>query len=220
MKSRLFSLVMIVVAMSMLTGCTNWKKKHADLNVEYENLNGRYENCLTGLESSASQTQALGSELAAKDQEIADLLAQIEAGNADEGDTGFKGDVSVDAAAGTITVTLPNTLLFTSGKAALKKTTISELDHILSVLKERYRGMPVDVVGHTDSDPIRKSKWADNWQLSAERALSVLRYMVKRGIDDEDIRAVAAGSSRNIESNSTTSGKARNRRVEVVVYTR
>lgn len=220
MKSRLFSLVMIAVAMSMLTGCTNWKKKHADLNVEYENLNGRYENCLTGLESSASQTQALGSELAAKDQEIADLLAQIEAGTADEGDTGFKGDVSVDAAAGTITVTLPNTLLFTSGKAALKKTTISELDHILSVLKERYRGMPVDVVGHTDSDPIRKSKWADNWQLSAERALSVLRYMVKRGIDDEDIRAVAAGSSRNIESNSTSSGKARNRRVEVVVYTR
>ena len=212
--------MLVVIAMSMLTGCTNWKQKYSDLDVEYQNLSGRYDNCLAGLESSASQQQELGSQLAAKNAEIADLLAQIEAGNADEGDTGFQGDVTVDSAAGTITVTLANTLLFTSGKAELKKSTISELDHILTVLRERYRGMPLDVVGHTDSDPIRKSKWADNWQLSAERALSVLRYMVKRGIDDEDIRAVAAGSSRPVESNSTSSGKARNRRVEVVVHTR
>ncbi len=220
MRSRIFSLVIIVVAMSMLTGCTNWKQKYTDLNVDYENLDGRYSRCLDGLEDSATKQQALGSELAEKQQMIDDLQAQIDAGQPTEVVTGFEGDVSVDAAAGTITVTLANTLLFSSGKAELKTSTVSELDHILSVLRERYRGMPIDVVGHTDSDPIKKSKWADNWQLSAERALSVLRYMVKRGVNDEDIRAVAAGSSRAIESNSTASGKSRNRRVEVVVHTR
>lgn len=80
--------------------------------------------------------------------------------------------------------------------------------------------MQVDVVGHTDSDPIKKSKWKDNWQLSAERALAVLRYLNSKGISSEKIRAVAAGSSRPVASNKSSSGKAQNRRVEIVVNTR
>ena len=78
----------------------------------------------------------------------------------------------------------------------------------------------MDVVGHTDTDPIKKSKWKDNWELSAQRALSVLRYLVKRGITKEKIQAVGCGESQSIASNSTASGKARNRRVEIVVHMR
>jgi chemotaxis protein MotB len=129
-------------------------------------------------------------------------------------------DVRFDAAAGTITVTLENTLLFSSGKATLKKTTISELDHIRSVIRQRYASMPIDIVGHTDTDPIKKSKWKDNWELSAQRSLSVLRYMQSKGMNADMIRAVAAGSSRPVASNSNASGKARNRRVEIVVRTK
>ena len=136
------------------------------------------------------------------------------------GDTGFAGDVAVDPLKGTITVTLPNEILFASGKATLKKSTISELDQIKSVIKERYSGLQIDIVGHTDSDPIKKSKWKDNWQLSAERALTVLRYLNTKGIPDKQIAAVAAGASRPVGSNSTKTGKAQNRRVEIVVNTR
>ena len=74
-------------------------------------------------------------------------------------------------AAGTITVTLANTILFDSGKATLKSATSKELDHILGVLKDKYSGKTVDVVGHTDTEPIKKSSWKDNWELSAQRAL-------------------------------------------------
>lgn len=212
-----------VMMVSVLSGCTNWHNEYDELNVEYQNLEGRFENCIGSLEASASQQQQLGSELAQRQQTIEELQRQIDEGNISPGDaTGFGDDmdVSVDAAAGTITVTLPNTLLFTAGKATLKKSTIQELDHIRSVLRERYNSMPIDVVGHTDSDPIKKSKWADNWQLSSERALAVLRYLNKKGVRDDQIRAVAAGSSLPIASNSSSSGKSKNRRVEIVVHTR
>ncbi len=80
--------------------------------------------------------------------------------------------------------------------------------------------MPVDIVGHTDSDPIKKSGWKDNWQLSSERALAVLRYLNSKGMRADQIRAVAAGSAKPIASNSSSDGKSRNRRVEIVVRTR
>ena len=156
-------------------------------------------------------------------QTIDELQTLISERNISPGEaTGFgEGvDVAFDEQAGTITVTLPNAILFSSGKETLKTATISELKHVMTVINERYGDKLIKVVGHTDSDPIKKSKWKDNWQLSSERALSVLRYLVSNGISEERIVAVAAGESRPIASNSTTSGKARNRRVEIVVDVR
>jgi chemotaxis protein MotB len=117
-------------------------------------------------------------------------------------------------------VTLPNAILFDAGKAKLKKKTSGELDHIESVLHDKYPGRRISVIGHTDSDPIKKSKWKDNWELSSQRALSVLRYLIKRGITEEKIQAVGCGAARPIASNANKSGKAKNRRVEIVVHMR
>ena len=207
--------VMLMVA-AVLTGCTNWKKKYSSLEVEHQNLKGLYENCVTSLDGGAAEQGQLNQQLAACQSELAALKSQKPE------DTGFKGDVSVDEATGQITVTLPNAILFNSGKASLKKATSSELDHIYSVLRERYAGKTVDIVGHTDTDPIRKTKklYKDNWDLSAQRALTVLRYLVDRGIQTASVRGVACGESRPVASNSSSSGKAKNRRVEIVVHTR
>jgi chemotaxis protein MotB len=155
-------------------------------------------------------------------QELENLKKQLAAGKTASQATGFKGDVKVDEAAGTITVTLPNEILFASGQATLKNATNSELDDIYRVLRERYSGRKVDVVGHTDTDPIVKTKdlWKDNWDLSAGRALTVLRYLVNKGVAAEKIRGVACGQSYPVASNSTAAGKAKNRRVEIVVHMR
>ena len=213
----------VLVVITMLTGCTNWKKKYEGINVENQNLKGLYDNCRANLESSASDKSKLNQELAKSIRTIEQLQKEIESRNISPGEaSGFGNnmDVKLDAAAGTITVTLQNQLLFSAGKATLKKSTIGELDHITSVLKQRYSSMPVDIVGHTDSDPIKKSGWKDNWQLSSERALAVLRYLNNKGIRADQIRAVAAGSAKPIAPNSSTAGKSRNRRVEIVVRTR
>jgi chemotaxis protein MotB len=203
-----------LISVLMLSGCTDWKKKYDSLNVEHQNLKGL-------LERERAEKGQLADQSAKDQQTIQDLQKQIVGKKKSAAEaTGFgEGyDVSFDAAAGTVTVTLSDSILFDSGRANLKGTTSKELDHICSVLKGKYSGRDVDVVGHTDSDPIKKSKWADNWELSSERALSVARYLMQKGIPDDKIRAAGCGPARPIISNSTATGKQKNRRVEIVVH--
>ncbi|RKY07709.1 MAG: hypothetical protein DRP56_05265 [Planctomycetota bacterium] len=212
---KMLVLCVVTAVMLPLTGCTNWKKKYSALDVEHQNIKGLYENCVASLDSTAAERAKMSQELEA-------LKKQLQQGKSASDATGFKGDVKVDQNAGTITVTLPNSILFSSGKATLKSSTNSDLDHIYGVLRQRYSGKKVDVVGHTDTDPIRRTKnlWKDNWDLSSGRALTVLRYMVGKGVSPKDIRGVACGQSRPIASNANAAGKAKNRRVEIVVHMR
>jgi chemotaxis protein MotB len=216
----IFRVLSVAAASVLLSGCTNWQKKYKALDVEHQNLKGLYENCVASLDSSSAKQAELSQQLSQSQMTIEQLQKQ-KGSAADK--TGFQvGEVSVDEKAGTITVTLENTILFASGSAKLKGATSSELDHIYSVIRERYSGRQIDVVGHTDTDPIRKTKdqWQDNWDLSAGRALTVLRYLTNKGIPGDRIRAVACGESRPVASNSTAAGKAKNRRVEIVVHMR
>lgn len=209
-------LLTCLVSFALLSGCTNWEKKYQALSVEHENLKGQ-------LEYERGEKGQLAQQISQDQQTIEELQRQIEQQRktpAEASGFGEGYDVAFDPAAGTITVTLPNAILFDSGKATLRSATIRELDHIRSVLREKYNGKQIDVIGHTDSDPIKKSKWKDNWELSAQRALSVLRYLVQKGISQDKIKASGRGESQPIASNSTSSGKARNRRVEIVVHMR
>ena len=204
-----------IVVVSLLSGCTDYKKKYDYLNVEHQNLQGRYETL-------ESERQDLANRVAQDQQTIDELQRQItELNKTPAQATGFEGlDTVFDPATGTITVTLQNTILFDSGKATLKSTTSKELDQIVSVLKQKYASKDVDVVGHTDTDPIVKSSWKDNLELSAQRALSVTRYLIQHGISDKQVRAAGCGAARPVASNSTAAGKAKNRRVEIVVNLR
>jgi len=203
-----------LVSIFLLTGCTNWKQRYDALNVEHQNLKGLFE-------FERSDKSRLAERISQDQLTILELQRQIAEGQSAAKASGFEGDVRFDPSAGTITVTLPNAILFDSGKATLKKRTSTELNNIRSVLRQqRYSDKQIDVVGHTDSDPIKKSKWKDNLELSSQRALSVVRYLIDRGIDEKRIRAVGCGAARPRESNRTASGKARNRRVEIVVYMR
>ena len=215
-NKKSIALLICLAAATLLPGCTNWKKKYENLNVAYKNLEGQ-------LEFEQSQKGELAKQISQDQQTIEELQKQIQERNKTPGEaSGFGNDydVAFDPSKGTITVTLKNSILFDSGQATLKTGTITELDHIRSVLRDRYSSKTIDVVGHTDSDPIKKSNWKDNWELSAQRALSVVRYLIKRGIPDEKIRAVGRGESQPVASNASASGKAQNRRVEIVVYIR
>ncbi|MFB0551920.1 MAG: flagellar motor protein MotB [Phycisphaerae bacterium] len=215
-NKKTIALLICLVVLALLPGCTNWEKKYNALSVEHENVKGL-------LERERSEKGQLIDRISQDQMTIEELQRQIEERRKTPADvTGFgEGyDVAFDPSKGTITVTLPNAILFDSGKAELKKATSSELDHIHSVLRDKYAGKQIEVLGHTDTDPIKKSKWKDNWELSAQRSLTVLRYLVKRGIPEEKIKAAGCGESQPVASNSTASGKAKNRRVEIVVHMR
>jgi len=213
-NKKIIILLICFILISLLSGCTNWEKKYEALNVEHRNTLGL-------LDCERAEKGQLADQVSQGQQTIEELQKKIAERNQTPAEVSGFGqgyNVSFDPSAGTIMVTLPNAILFDPGRATLKKTTSVELDHIQSVLKQKYSNKQIDVVGHTDLDPIKKSKWKDNWELSAQRALSVVRYLVAHGIAKDKVRAVGYGAGRPVASNATASGKARNRRVEIVMH--
>ena len=199
---RTIALMLFLVSITFHFGCTNWKKKYDALNVEYENIQG-----LLAYERSGKDELPERSWPPPQSKDVVE-------------DPGFGKSYKVesDHSAGTVTVTLISARLFSPGKALLKRSGRRELDHISSVLRNKHSGKQIDIVGHTDSDLIKKSRWKDNWEFAAERSLTVARYLIARGIAEDKIRQVSCGSARPITSNATASGKAKNQRIEIIIY--
>lgn len=212
---KITAVLITLIVSSLLSGCTDWKAEYNNLYVANENLKARYQ-------TAQEENAGLREQVNQYDQTVKDLQNQIQVSKKTPGQvTGFEGfDVALNANEGTITVTLPNSILFDSGQAGLKKASSDELNSIYSVLRSKYANRQIDVVGHTDSDPIQKSDWKDNWELSAERALTVTRYLVDKGFPEKQIRAVGCGQSRPLVANTSAENKAKNRRVEIVVHMR
>ena len=116
-------------------------------------------------------------------------------------------------------IQLPETILFGSGLAKLKTKGEVALEKIAKHLASRPSAI-VRVDGHTDNDPIVRSKyiWESNHHLSAGRALSVLHYLVNKGhIEESRIHIAGYGPNRPIASNKNKAGKMQNRRVEFLI---
>jgi chemotaxis protein MotB len=113
-------------------------------------------------------------------------------------------------------ISLAGNLLFDSGKSDLKPRGMTLLD----TLAERLRTMPneIRVEGHTDNIPIATALYPSNWELSSARATTVGRYFAEHS-DIAPIRLSAAGYGefRPVALNDTREGRARNRRVDLVV---
>lgn len=110
-------------------------------------------------------------------------------------------------------IVLENDIFFASGQATLKPEALAALDTLVQKLREdRFAAAKIEVAGHTDADPITHSKWEDNYQLSAERARSVLRFFIERGIEGARIHLSGYGP---IEPRSDR--KDENRRVEILL---
>jgi len=119
---------------------------------------------------------------------------------------------------GDVVITLPGSISFGSGKAALKSTAQARLRKLAIALQENFPGLKIRAEGHTDSDPIRKSKWSSNMELSEARAGAVEKYILRLpGFDESVVSSVGYGATRPVASNGTSSGKSQNRRVELVL---
>ncbi|MEM1098814.1 MAG: OmpA family protein [Planctomycetota bacterium] len=129
--------------------------------------------------------------------------------------TGFQGigGVEVDTSvANEVTVRVPGDVLFAPGQATLSNASKKTLREVAEALTDNYAGRQVIVEGHTDSDPIRKSNWDSNDELSEARAKAVAAYLAERGVSSTRINTVGLGASE-----PRGSDKAKNRRVEIVV---
>ncbi len=108
-------------------------------------------------------------------------------------------------------VTLASDILFASGSANLTSTARRTLDQVASVLQDKYPDQQILVKGHTDSDPIRKSNWKDNQELSDARAQAVRDYLQSHGVAANRLTVRGYGQTQPKASKLTS------RRVEIVV---
>jgi chemotaxis protein MotB len=120
---------------------------------------------------------------------------------------------------GMAVITIPSSISFPSGKAELSDQGKTALRKVAAVLKESHASGLYSIEGHTDTDPIKKSGFENNPDLSLERARAVLAYLVEEcRSPDEQCLVVGHGQYRPLESGSSTNAKAKNRRVEIVVH--
>ena len=88
--------------------------------------------------------------------------------------------VSVKIKEGHLSIVLPSSVLFNSGQTKLKKSAKNSLSKVCGVLKKDFPNETIRIEGHTDSDPLKRTKkvYKSNWELSALRAANVLHYLV------------------------------------------
>ncbi len=111
-------------------------------------------------------------------------------------------------------IALEGTVLFDSGKADLRPAGRQALDDVAGAIQSRFAGHDIYIFGHTDNEPIRVSGWKDNYELSTQRALSVLRYLRSRGVPPV-VCAGGWGQDRPVASNASATARQANRRVEI-----
>mgnify|MGYP001376869260 CR=1 FL=1 len=117
---------------------------------------------------------------------------------------------------GDIVITIPDQLLFNSGEAAVRTEALPFLEGLGGALVELNRHTKVE--GHTDNVPIRTAQFPSNWELSAARAVMVVRVLSELyGVPGDHLAAVGHAETRPITANLDPEQRARNRRVEVVI---
>jgi chemotaxis protein MotB len=116
-----------------------------------------------------------------------------------------------------LVITFVSEVLFDSGKAKLRNDSLSKLDKVASVLNTTVSDLNIGIEGHTDNQPIKKSGWKSNWELSTARALSVLHYLGDKGVNEPRLAATGYGEYRPVAGNDSRDGRQKNRRVEIVI---
>ena len=125
-------------------------------------------------------------------------------------------DVEVVVNERSVSFRVNSEILFDSSQADLSRPGLSVLRKIIAVLADTDHNVTVE--GHTDAVPVRRNvRYPSNWELSSSRAGSVVRYLQANGIDKTRLKAIGYADARPIDDNNTPEGRARNRRVELII---
>src|SRR3989475_7888982 len=130
-----------------------------------------------------------------------------------------KGQVTISELKGKLTVNMVEAILFDSGKAEVKPEGLVVLGKVIEILKT-VNDKSIRIEGHTDNQRIvgpLTQRFPTNWELSAARAINVARYLQKQGIEAGSLSSAAYGEFKPVADNGTLEGRAKNRRIEIVL---
>ncbi|MGA7799559.1 MAG: OmpA family protein, partial [Gammaproteobacteria bacterium] len=127
-----------------------------------------------------------------------------------------RNQVEIVASATRVNLVVKDDVLFAPGSAELRpagRTVLSRLADLLG--RDPFR---VSVEGYTDGTPIHTARFPSNWELSTARATMVTRFLIAHGVASSRLSAIGYGATRPRADNATPAGRARNRRVSLVVH--
>jgi chemotaxis protein MotB len=181
---------------------TNLQQQNSNLQSQLDDLNRRYADAMAHSGQGAALPPALSNELSAFAAENPDLVEF----DAARGIVKFKSDVT-----------------FAPGDATLEPKAKDVIDRFATILNSpAASGYELLVAGHTDNSRVVNPRTLaaghkDNWYLSAHRAISVAQALMSQSVNPQRLGVVGYADQRPIASNASESGKAQNRRVEVLI---
>jgi len=125
-------------------------------------------------------------------------------------------NIVLQTSQGRISVMIKGAVLFNAGASELNVEADPIMDKISKLIAE-YPEYSINIKGYTDNVPISTAQFPSNWELSAVRATTVLKYLISNGIDPRRLTATGYGELLPIAPNDTEENRAKNRRVEFVL---
>jgi chemotaxis protein MotB len=177
------------------------RRKVADLEAEN-----------TKLKENIIQLQTKSQEVEKQSNTFQELLQEMKGEIA-------QGQVTITELKGKLTMDVVDKILFASGEATVKKEGLEVLKRVVDILKN-LKDKNIRVEGHTDNVKITSKLakvYPSNWELSASRAINVTKYLQQQGIDPAILSATAFGEYQPLADNSTAEGKAKNRRIAIIL---
>jgi chemotaxis protein MotB len=126
------------------------------------------------------------------------------------------GTLSVTVIDGRMIVKLKTDILFDQGSAALSSEGAQAIANVAGVLAD-LEDRRFQIAGHTDNEPIATAQFPSNWHLGSARAIAVTKVLVDNGLPSDRVSAASYGDTRPADTNRTDSGRANNRRIEIVL---
>lgn len=232
-----YTMIISCITILFLSSCNSSKERNARISFlesEIEHLQSTNDNLLSRLEDLAiisrqdsesikeslttlnqqySQIEELTDRIHQRDSMNIALVHNLKRSLIDIDDE----DVNIEIKGNAVYVTLSDQMLFPTASSRLSKAAHGVLDKVATIIND-HSDLQVLVQGHTDDVPIDNRHYSDNWDLSVNRATSVVRVLQENfEVDPSRLTAAGRGEFYPIQDNETKEGRRNNRRTEIVI---
>ncbi len=194
----------------------NYQQLLASGQNENQKLNANLAQKISELQDREKTIAELQKMIDQQKKKVKDLLNSVK-----DALLGFSSDeLTVREQDGKVYVAMSDKLLFESGKAIVNQQGREALGKLAQVLNKQT-DIDVYIEGHTDNVPIKTAVFQDNWDLSVIRATSVVRILTQTyGVNPLQIQPCGRGEYKPVDVNTSSEGRARNRRTEIIMAPR
>lgn len=179
----------------------------SDMAAQKTDFEGRITSLEADLSTAKSESAKAKADLAAKEAEVSGIKKQVKDAFA------VTGNLGLTEKNGTMVVSLETPLNYASGSARLSRDERKSIDQLAETMKNNPN-MALLIEGHTD-DKKFASGGRDNWDLSVDRAMRVVKRLVRKGVNPSQLAVAGRGETAPAATNDTKEGRAENRRTEV-----